>query len=65
MSIPTQSLPWPRFEEDVVDAVEICEVRVDLNDPIGLSENDGADKDQANWARKERLEFHPRDDVVQ
>lgn len=61
---PEQRLIGPRIVEEVVDIVEVSEVRVDLEDPVWLRQYNRADVKQACPASEERLVLHPCDDVV-
>lgn len=46
-------------------AVEVGEVCVDFEDPVGLGEDDGPDVEEGDGAREEGFDFHPCDDVVE
>lgn len=36
--LPKQSLEDPRLQVNIIDVVEVCEVRVDLQDPVQLGQ---------------------------
>ena len=64
--LPENSLVRPGFGEELaVAAIEEGEVRIDLEDPIGLDEEDAANVDEIAPATQERLALHPRNDIVE
>ena len=44
--------------------MKVGEIRVDLDDPIRLDEDDCGDEDEADAMRQEWFDLHPRDHVV-
>lgn len=65
-SIPRERLPGPGLDiAQVAQPVEILEVVPGFDDPERLHCDDGDDESQLTPSRKKRLDFAPRDDVVQ
>ena len=65
-SIPSQCLPRPSLNIALVaQPVEVLEVIPSFDDPEWLHGDDGEDEGQLAPSGKERLDFPPRDDVVQ
>ena len=63
--LPAKSFVWSCPGEKVrIDAIEIGKVRVYLQHPIALSENDGADINTADCGAKEWLVLEPCNNVV-
>lgn len=48
-----------------VAAIEVGEVRIYLQDPVGLDEDDAANVEEAAPASQERLALHPRNDIME
>jgi hypothetical protein len=48
-----------------VDIIEKGKVGIDLHNPIGLSEYDGANVEETCFPAQERLVLDPRNDIVQ
>lgn len=63
--IAAESLVWPGIQEELVYAMEVGKVCVNLEDPVRLGEDDGANEEVANGVGKEGLDLHPGDDIVQ
>lgn len=47
-----------------VDVVKVEYIGYNLNHPIGLNKNDGANVDQTDPAAKKWFVLHPRNDIV-
>lgn len=52
-------------EQLIVVGVEVGEVCINLQDPIRLDQNDGADVNETTLPLEEWFIFHPGDDIVQ
>ena len=63
--IPESWLERPSLEEDLVDIVEVGEIGIDLDDPVGPAKHDGHDVDARDTAGEEGAVFHPCYHVVQ
>ena len=63
--IPAECLPWASVEEDVVNAVEVGEVCVYLDNPVWLHQDHGPNKDEADPAGEKWFDLHPRNDIVE
>ena len=53
------------MQEDVVDAMEVGEVGIDLNDPVWLDKDDGADVEEADGPGEKGFVLHPRNNVME
>ncbi len=63
---PENSLVWPRSTEQLaVAAIKVGKVCINLEDPIGLDEEDAANVDEIASATQKRLALHPRNDIVE
>jgi hypothetical protein len=48
-----------------IEVVEVCEIGVDLQHPIPLSQNHSANVDPTGGTAQERLVLHPCNDIMQ
>ena len=62
---PAKRFPGSSAFEYSVNVVEVCEIGVYLEDPIGLSKYDCPYIKQGHSTTQKRLILHPRDDIVQ
>jgi hypothetical protein len=63
-NIPAQGFVGPRSEKDLVNIVEIGEVGINFDDPVGKAEDDGANEDATPGSGEEWFQFHPGNDIV-
>ncbi|EFE38490.1 hypothetical protein TRV_06819 [Trichophyton verrucosum HKI 0517] len=63
--LPEERLPRPCLQEEHVNIVEESEVCIDLDDPIDLGQNDGADIEHRDPVGKKRFILHPGNHIMQ
>ena len=61
---PKQWLHWPSRQENLIDIVEVGEIRIDLQSPIGPAEHDSDNVDEGDVSRQEWAILHPGDDIM-
>lgn len=65
MYLPEDGLEGAGVQEEFVDVVKVGEVRIGVDDPERLNEDDGADVELAGLGAEEWLALDPGDDVVE
>ena len=63
--VTTQCFPRACLQKQLVDVMEVGEVRVYLEYPIRLRQDDSADEDQTDGPGQEGLDLHPGNNIVQ
>jgi hypothetical protein len=52
-------------EEEIVDVMEVSEIGINLNNPIWLGQDNGANEEPTPPLGQEGLQLHPSDNIVQ